>query len=135
MIVFLQKDNVIYDEMVDKAAPYTVKKGDPKLSQDTFGFYGNDAKTNIDRTTTPEEVIIIYRCRQVEALKKTGTGEAIVHGDRLYFIVADKKVSPNFSGSAGTDFYFCGWAKEDAGANESTVLMNFDGTRHTEAGR
>lgn len=128
--VFLAVDNLIYDELFNvEAASIATEKGDAAVVEDTFGFYMKKAES------ASEEITFIYRCRQVEAQKKTGTGEDIKSGERLYYIVASKKVSPNYSGSAGTDYYFCGWAKKDAGANEASVLMNFDGTRHTEAGR
>ena len=123
MAIFLWKDNVIYDELFDVVPATAVVAGDPAVKQDVFGFYVKS------RESVGEEVIFIYRCRQVEAAKKTGTGEAILSGDRLYYIVAEQVVSPTVSGAIGTDSYFCGWAKRDAGALEETVLMNFDGTR------
>lgn len=120
------KDNVIYDELRDVDAPADVEKGDAVVVQDVLGFYHNDADSG-------DEVVVVYRCRQVEAAKSTGTSEDISAGDRLYRIPSDNEVTPNRpAGTAGTDYQFCGWAKEDAGANESTVLMNFDGTRYDE---
>lgn len=130
MACFFVRDNQIYDELLDvEAASINTAKGDAAVVRDTFGFYGKKAED------VAEEIVFIYRCRQVEANKKTGTGEAILAGDRLYYIVASDLVSPNYAGTEGVNFYFCGWAKEDAAANDATVLMNFDGTRHTEAGR
>lgn len=127
MPVFLMKDNVIYDELQDILAPLgTEKKGDPRVAQDVFGFYEKNAES------VGEEVTLVYRCRQVLAEKEVGSGFAIKAGDRLYFIVADNKVSPVATGTPGTDSYFCGWAKHDAAALDATVLMNFDGTRYDE---
>lgn len=124
---FLAKDVTIYDELWDvEAASAATLKGDAAVVQDVFGFYAKNAES------ATEEISFIYRCRQVQADKKVGTGEAILAGDRLYYIVADGKVSPTASGTPGTDSYFCGWAKKDAGALETTVLMNFDGTRYNE---
>ncbi len=122
------KDNQIYDELWE-AVPgnTTTEKGDAVLRQDTFGFYMKDSES------TTEEVIIVYRCRQVLATKVTGTGEAIISGDRLYYIVASDAVSPNATGTAGTDYYYCGTAKKGATASATTVLMRFDGTRYDEA--
>ena len=130
MACFFVRDNQIYDELLDvEAASINTAKGDAAVRQDTFGFYAKKAEA------ADEEITFVYRCRQVQANKKIGTGEAIVSGDRLYYIVASDKVSPNYSGTPGTDYYFCGWAKEGAAVADTTVLINFDGTRHTEAGR
>ncbi len=128
MAIFLWKDDVIYDELWDVIPATAVVTGDPAVKQDVFGFYIKD------RESVGEEVVFVYRCRQVLAAKKTGTGEAILSGDRLYYVVADEAVSPNVPGAgvAGTDYMFCGWAKKDAGALETTVLMNFDGTRYDQ---
>lgn len=119
------KDDVIYDELRNVVPGTAVVKGDGAVKQDVFGFYVKD------RETVGEEVVLIYRCRQVEATKKVGTDQAILSGDKLYWYLADGHVSP-VKGTVGVDCYFCGWAKEDAGANAITVLMNFDGTRYNE---
>ena len=126
---FLAKDVTIYDELWDVHAPLgTERKGNAVVTQDVFGWWVKDAEA------VGEEVSFVYRCRQVEAAKMTGTGEAILAGDRLYFYpaVGVRMVSPNRVGTFGVDFYFCGWAKKDAGALDHTVLMNFDGTRWDE---
>lgn len=126
MAIFLWKDNVIYDELWDVLPGTAVEAGDPAVKQDVFGFYVKD------RESAGEEVVFIYRCRQVLAAKKVGTGEAILSGDKLYYHTADQKVSPSPSANPGVTSYFCGWAKKDAGALETEVLMNFDGTRYSE---
>lgn len=124
---FTSKDPIIYDELYDVEAPLgTEKKGDALVVQDVLAFYVKDAES------AGEEISVVYRDRQVEAVKKTGTGEAILAGDRLYHYPTVKKVSPNKSGTYGVDYMFCGWAKRDAGALETVVLMNFDGTRYDE---
>jgi hypothetical protein len=125
MASFAPKDDIIYDELWD-VLPGAVVKGDAAVVQDVFGFYF------FDRETAGDEVTFIYRMRQVIATKKTGTGEDIVAGEKVYYYVATKNVSPNKVGSAGSDYYFCGWAKKSASAADTTVLINFDGTRHTE---
>lgn len=126
-IIFDMRDNVIYDECRDVTPAAIVNRGDPIVRQDVLGFYHNSTLQE------DEEVAVIYRCRQVRAQKKTGTGFNFVSGDKVYFIVADNKVSPTPSGVAGQDYYFCGWAKDNAGVGDETVLINFDGTRYAEA--
>jgi hypothetical protein len=125
--MFLAKDVTIYDELWDvEAASASTKKGDSKVVQDVFGFFVKDAEAAL------EEISFVYRMRQVESDKKVGTGEAILAGDRLYYYPPTDDVSPNKTGTYGTDYYFCGWAKKDAGALDEHVLMNFDGTRYNE---
>lgn len=130
-LIFEQKDNQIFDELKDIVAAAAVTKGEPAVVRDVFGFYHN-AVTAEDLTNNRDDVTFIYRCRQVEAVKVTGTGEAIQAGDRVYYIVASEAVSATATGTPGTNSYFCGWAKENATATASTVLINFDGTRYDE---
>ena len=126
--MFYPRDPEIYDELLDVIpGNTTTNKGDAVIRQDVFGFYFKDSES------TTEEVVLVYRMRQVLADKATGTGEAIVSGDKLYYVVATGLVTANPTGTAGTDYYFCGWAKKSATAAEDQVLMNFDGTRYTEA--
>ena len=128
---FRSKDPEIYDELYDvlvAGGAGAVLHGTPAVRQDVFGFY------YFTNPAAGAEVTFIYRQRQVRADKATGTGEAILSGDKLYYIVATGLVSPNNGGGiAGTNYYFCGWAKENAGADVDDVLMNFDGTRYDEA--
>ena len=124
--MFRSKDNVIYDDLFDVTAALGTLKAQPAVRQDVFGFFAKDAETN------GEEIAFIYRDRQVEADKRVGSGEAILSGDRLYYYLSDGLVSPIATGTFGVDYYFCGWAKRDAGAAETVVLMNFDGTRYDE---
>jgi len=126
-MAFRWKDDVIYDELWDVIPATAVTVGQAAVIQDVFGFY---IKT---REQVGEEICFIYRCRQVEADKIQGTGEAIRAGDRVYAVVAQNFfVTANPTGVAGTDYYFCGWAKKDAAANAEKVLINFDGTRYDE---
>lgn len=124
--MFYPKDPEIYDELWDVIAPGTVNKGDDAIVQDVFGFYLYDAVVG-------DEVTFIYRMRQVLTDKIVGTGEEILAGDRVYFVVGQDAVTANPAGVIGTDFYFCGWAKKDASATEDTVLINFDGTVYANA--
>lgn len=131
-MAFIGEDNHIYDELRDVLALAAVTKGQAAVIQDVFGFYLN-AITATDIANSRNEVTFIYRMRQVLADKATGTGEAILAGDRLYYYLTLDTVSPTATGTAGTDYYFCGWAKRNAAATATTVLMNFDGTRYDEA--
>jgi len=130
-MAFEWKDNFEYDELRDVTVAAAVAKGEAIQEQDVFGFfvYAVTAQNILD---SRDEVTIIYKCRQVNADKLTGTGEAISAGERLYYIVASDAVSKTPTGTPGTDSYFCGWAKRNATAEATTVLMNFDGTRWDE---
>lgn len=126
-MAFRWKDNVIYDELWNEIPATAVTVGQAAVVQDTFGFYVKA------REAAGEEIAFIYRCRQVEADKLTGTGEAIVHGDRVYAVVAQNFfVTANPVGVAGVDYYYCGTAKKDAAASAEKVLIRFDGTRYDE---
>ena len=131
-MAFEPKDDIIYDELWDVAPAAAVAKGEAAVRQDVFGFYFFASDPN-DEDLDTDETTFIYRMRQVLADKATGTGEAITSGDRLYYYPANDNVSPTATGTAGTDYYFCGWAKKDATTSDTTVLMNFDGTRYDEA--
>jgi predicted RecA/RadA family phage recombinase len=120
---FTLKDPSIYDELEDVEPATAVVAGDAAVVRDVLGFYLKS------REETGEEVAFVYRARQVEAAKRTGTGEAIKAGDKLYLDVSEKDVSATKTGAD----YFCGWAKRDAAANDTVVLMNFDGTRYSES--
>jgi predicted RecA/RadA family phage recombinase len=122
---FEWKDNVIYDELLDVLTATAVDKGDGVVQQDVFGFWVTDLAAG--KTGN-----LIYRCRQVRANKRVGTGEAIIAGDRLYYIPAEDIVTPNAGTTPGTNSYFCGTAKKDASESELTVLMNFDGTMYDQ---
>jgi hypothetical protein len=121
---FRQKDTQIYDELwIDLTTTKAALACE--VVQDVFGFY-------LVGGASGDDVAFIYRMRQVEADKKTGTGEDINAGEKLYYYPGDDEVSPNPVGNAGVDYYFCGWAKKAADADDAKVLMNFDGTRYNE---
>jgi len=130
-MAFEPKDNSIYDELWDVEVAAAVTKGEAAVRQDVFGFYFA-AVTAQDITDDNDEVAFIYRMRQVLADKATGTGEAITSGDKVYYVVANDNITATPTGTAGTDYYFCGWAKKTATATATTVLINFDGTRYDE---
>jgi predicted RecA/RadA family phage recombinase len=130
---FDPKDVHIYDELLEVYPAVAVTKGQGVVEHDVFGFYIRSV-TAADIADGREETAFIYRMRQVEAPKITGTGEDINQGERVYWIVAQEVVTsnPGGLGVAGVDYYFCGWAKRRAEANDATVLINFDGTRWDE---
>jgi len=133
--MLIWEDPEIYDELLDDYPTMTAGTGAGLacIIQDVFGFYLKS------RLVTGEEVVPIYRCRQVKADKRIGSGESILHGQRLFAYrknaalpwttPQDVEVSPIATGTVGTDYQFCGWAKEDAAEADATVEMNFDGTR------
>lgn len=123
---FLMRDNVDYKGLNDVIVVAAVVKGQAVVKENTFGFYFKAGAIG-------DEVIVVYKDRQVLATKKTGTGESITSGDKLYYIVADDAVTANDPGSGyGTTAYYCGTALEDATASATTVLMDFDGVRYAE---
>ena len=122
--MFYPKDALIYNEARDVVPAALVTKGQSQIRENVFGFYF------FSTLAIGDEVTFVYKMRQVLSDKRTGTGEAIVSGDRLYYYPATDDVSPVAIGVLGTDYYFCGWAKENAGADVETVLMNFDGTQY-----
>lgn len=128
-MAFVQKDTLIYDELRDIIPVANVDKGEAAVVQDVFGFYMNDWNTTDEDL---DYVVFVYRMRQVLADKATGTGEEISAGEKVYYYPATDVISSNPVGTAGTDYYFCGWAKEDATAAATTVIINFDGTRYNE---
>jgi len=130
-MAFQWADNIIYDELWLTNQP-NLALGTGYVQNDVFGFN----LTVVDNTNDDlsDDIAFLYRGRQVKAGKKTGSGENIEPGERLYYDVADGLVTPNRpAGTAGTDYYFCGWCKRAATAADTQVLMNFDGTRYDEA--
>lgn len=132
MPYFDPKDVHIYDELKDITVAAAVTKGQGVVINDVFGFYLKSVSA-ADIADDRDDVSFIYRMRQVDAPKRTGTGEDIQAGEKVYWYPAEGVVSANPVGTAGTDYYFCGWAKETVTASASTVLINFDGTRYDEA--
>lgn len=128
---FEPRDLNIYDELLGLSTAVATTKGAGVLVGDVFAFelYGKTAEQIAEGD---DDKIPIYRMRQVMALKRTGTGEAITPGEKIYYYPGDKLVSSTATGTAGTDYYFCGWAKEAAAASAVNVLINFDGTRYDE---
>jgi hypothetical protein len=124
--MFILKDHQIYDESFHVIPTNYGDKGTPEQLRDVFGFWFAEI-VDIAIAQT-----FIYRGRQVLADKAEGTGEEILALEKVYYVVATGLVTAHPVGTFGTDYYFCGWAKEDASADDSTVLINFDGTRWNE---
>lgn len=124
--MFIRQDNQDYKELLDAIPSAAVVTGQAEQYQDVFGFwlYDNDSG---------EETTFITECRQVLADKLSGTGESISSGERVYAVVAeDFYVTANPTGTAGTDYYYCGIARETRTADQTQILIEFDGTRWDE---
>jgi hypothetical protein len=137
--MFYPRDHQIYDESYDVQPAAAVLKGQPEQRQDVFGFWLTASKRDRggslilkDNGTLPEQTFV-YKMRQVEADKLTGSGEEINALDRVYAMVAQNHfITANPVGVAGVDYYYCGTAKFNANADDETVLIKFDGTRYNE---
>lgn len=105
-----------------------VEKGDAVVINDVLCFWFTDGAVG-------DEVVPVWEARQVLADKKTGTGEEIEEGMQVYYEVATELVTANPSGAIGTDYYFCGICKDDAAADDDTVLMSFWGDEYNHADR
>lgn len=115
--MFYMADNHDYLPLRDYVVPAGgVVKGELIHRQNCYCFVHNDADED-------DEVVIVAKCERVRADKATGTGNAIISGDKLYWNAATDTVSPT---NGGADI-FVGWAVENAGTAEEDVLMNFDG--------
>lgn len=141
----LQDDQAqAYSELWSYAPVGTELKGDLVQRQDVVAFCltaGTSTvlgETTIAGVVTPgfkimDEVALIYYAQQVRANKEVGTGYNFVSGDKVYYIVADKKVSPTHTGTIGVNYYYVGICKKNAAAADLTVLIKFDGTQWNNA--
>jgi hypothetical protein len=131
--MFRWKDNrsECYDDLFDVVPPAGTLNGMGFRRHDVFGFVIKN------RENAGEDMAYLYRCQQVESAKRVGSGEEIFSGDRLFAYPVTPgigfgtpqywEVSPVQTGTADVDYVFCGWAKFDAGANDATVILNFNG--------
>jgi predicted RecA/RadA family phage recombinase len=110
-------EDIVYDDLRDITPNAAVTQGQIALVQDVVGFY-------LYAKAADNEVTFLYRCKQVKATKATGSGTEITSGQKLYVDLTTGVVTNVYS----TGLYLVGWAKEDAGADDSTVLMRWDGT-------
>jgi len=131
--VFQIADLTIYDELPNITPLTSFNAGDAAIASDVLCFMLQSVDpTGAGAPGEKTEGTAVYRCRQVIAQKKVGSGEACYPGQKLYFDPATNKVSPNKTGTAGTNCYMCGWVKLAAGASATEVEMNYDGTRALE---
>jgi hypothetical protein len=129
--MFYPRDHQIYDESYDTIPAAAVLKGQPEQRANVFGFWLTDTVQLAGEDIVPQT--FVYRMRQVLTDKLTGSGEEITALQRVYAVVAqDFAITANPAGTAGVDYYFCGWAKFDADAADTQVIINFDGTRYDE---
>jgi hypothetical protein len=129
--MFYPKTHSRYDESFDLIPAAEVLKGQPEQLRDVFGFWFADSLVFEGGSLT--EQTFVYRMAQVEADKITGSGEEILALERVYAVVAQAHfITAHPTGTPGVDYYFCGWAKYDAAASDTTVVINFDGTRWDE---
>ena len=120
-----------YQELWDEVPGAIRSKGFAYVVNDVFGFLYNGA------LTVDDEVAFIYRNRQVRADKIVGTGEAILHGQKVYALASQnfQVVTANPTGVIGTDYYFVGIAKKDATETDTDVLIDFWGDEYNHADR
>lgn len=123
--MFYPKDTRVYTESYDITTAAAVSKGEPAQLRDVFGFYMISALINT-------LITFVYKMQQVEADKATGSGEAILALERVYYVVATGLVTAHPVGNFGVDYYYCGIAKFDASESAETVIIDFDGTRWDE---
>lgn len=112
----------VYTELHDITATGSEVAGQGALVRDVFGFYLTDGPD------TGEELSLVFKARQAKAAKSTGTGKTITAGDHVFF----KPSTNNVSNTRATGDYRCGTALENAGALDTTVLIEFDGSMPLE---
>ncbi len=69
-----------------------------------------------------EEVSVVIQCDIVELAKKTGSGEAIAKGAKVYYEAASGKLT----GVSGSNT-LCGRAYKAATVDDTTVWVDFNG--------
>jgi hypothetical protein len=119
-----------YHELWDQILTAAETKGFAQVVEDVFCF-------NMTAGAINDEVTRIYSATQVRVDKLTGSGEDINAGQKVYATLASnfQSVTANPAGVIGTDYYFVGWAKKDAAANETDVLIRFEGDEYNHADR
>jgi len=127
---------VSYRELWDIIPAGVVVKGQAALIQDVFAFYLKATEAAV----AGEEITSIYWADQVWADKEQGSGEAILAGQEVYYNISTPEVglglvTANPVGVIGTDYYFCGIAKRNAGATDEQVLIEFIGDEYNHADR
>ena len=132
---YLANDQAVsYRELWDITPGTVVVRGQAAVVQDVFGFYFKATES----TVAGEEIAFVYWADQVWADKEQGSGEEIYAGQEVYYNVngaGTGLVTANPQGVIGTDYYFCGIAKRDAGASDEQVLIEFIGDEYNHADR
>lgn len=120
-----------YHELWDHIPGATRTKGFGEVIQDVFCFH------MVAVLSATGEATPIYEATQVRAGKLVGTGEEIYSGQAVYATLGSnfQLVTANPAGTIGTDYYFVGWAKKNATANEDDVLIRFWGHEYNHADR
>jgi len=73
-----------------------------------------------------EKFYPIYHCEKIDVDKLTGTGEAFIAGDKVYWSgVNGTPVTPNYT----TGYYWIGIATEDAGEDDEVVEIDLKGDK------
>jgi hypothetical protein len=131
-MAFILRDDQVqsYHELWDVILTAARTKGFGEVIEDVFAFA-------MTAGAIADEVAYIYEATQVRAGKLTGTGEAINSGQRVYATLASnfQLVTASPTGTIGTDFYFVGWCKQDAAADDDDVLIRFWGHEYDHADR
>lgn len=90
--------------------------GDMVKVNDTIGVIVEDASAGND-------AVLIYSAEKIVVPKATGSGIAFSEGSKVYYDASAKKVTNSASGTT-----LVGIALESAGASDTTVLIDLDGT-------
>lgn len=118
MAIYLR--DLVYDHILVDDIASDITKGAVALVNDIYVFYPEAVDVSEDDTS-----IAITKAKQAKADKKTGTGESINAGERVYGDPAD---SYKVSATKSSGFKYLGIAKEDASASDTDVLIEYDGT-------
>jgi hypothetical protein len=134
---YIKEDQVgSYEDLWAEEVLADVVKGQPVLINDTFCFYMTGGYAAVAGVREADRVTPIWRCKQVLADKVTGSGNDIQRGERVYYIVAGANaglVTANLpAGVIGTDYYYCGIAKETTDEDDEQVWMSFDGSSYDD---
>ena len=96
-------------------------KGTVEKVQDVYIFWAHAVDVSEE-----DKAIAVKKAKQALATKKTGTGEDITAGDRVY---GDPTDSYAVSKTKGGGYLYLGVAINDATTSDTTVLIEFDGTQ------
>jgi len=122
MAIYLRDYGGQVDEIrVDDIAA-DITAGTVAVVQDCIVFYPYAVDVSVK-----DYAIAVKKCLQAEADKKTGTGEEIAAGDRVYGDPAD---SYKVSATKGSGYQYLGIAKLAATASGTSVMIAYDGTLH-----